>query len=61
LRSASSTLTSNSAALTAAVATSPRIDEPPGFGLGAITTQTWEEPPDSVWAGSTLNLSLRVI
>lgn len=37
-----------------------QLDEPPDFGLPAITTQTWRESPDSVWMGNTLNLSLRV-
>ena len=37
-----------------------QLDEPPAFGLPAITSQTWEEPAECVWVGNTLNLSLRV-
>jgi hypothetical protein len=37
-----------------------QLDEPPAFGLPAITSQTWEEPTGSHWVGNTLNLSLRV-
>ncbi|MGZ8697468.1 MAG: hypothetical protein ACXW0F_11655 [Gaiellaceae bacterium] len=37
-----------------------QLDEPPGFGLPAITSQTWIEPAGCIWVGNTLNLSLRV-
>jgi hypothetical protein len=37
-----------------------QLDEPPDFGLPAITSQTWKESEDSVWVGNTLNLSMRV-
>ena len=37
-----------------------QLDEPPDFGLPAITSQTWLEPDERVWVGNTLNLSLRV-
>jgi hypothetical protein len=37
-----------------------QLDEPPDFGLPAITAQSWRESADSVWVGNTLNLSLRV-
>lgn len=37
-----------------------QLDEPAGFGLPAITSQTWQEPEDRVWVGNTLNLSLRL-
>lgn len=37
-----------------------QLDEPPAFGFPAITSQTWQESPESVWVGNTLNLSLRV-
>ncbi|HZT91508.1 MAG TPA: hypothetical protein VFA05_05655 [Gaiellaceae bacterium] len=36
------------------------LEEPPGFGLPSITTQTWQEPDGSTWLGNTLNMSLRV-
>jgi hypothetical protein len=37
-----------------------QLDEPPEFGLPAITTQTWRESADADWMGNTLNLSFRV-
>ena len=37
-----------------------QLDEPPAFGLPAITSQAWQEPAECVWVGNTLNLSLRV-
>jgi hypothetical protein len=37
-----------------------QLDEPPGFGLPAITSQTWQEPNERIWVGNDLNLSLRV-
>jgi hypothetical protein len=37
-----------------------QLEEPPGFGFPAITSQTWQESPESIWVGNTLNLSLRV-
>lgn len=36
------------------------LEEPPGFGLPAITTQTWHESPERVWVGNTLNMALRI-
>lgn len=35
------------------------LTEPPGFGLPAITSQTWQER-DGHWVGNTLNMSLRI-
>jgi hypothetical protein len=37
-----------------------QLDEPAGFGLPPITSQTWQERGDRVWIGNTLNLSLRL-
>lgn len=37
-----------------------QLEEPPAFGLPAITSQTWQESANCVWVGNTLNLSLRV-
>lgn len=37
-----------------------QLDEPPDFGLPAITSQTWHEPDGSTWLGNTLNMALRV-
>ncbi len=37
-----------------------QLEEPPGFGLPAITSETWVETDDHIWFGNTLNLSLRV-
>ena len=37
-----------------------QLDEPPGFGLPSVSSQTWRESEDVTWFGNTLNMALRI-